>query len=258
MGKPKVSMTAEEMVAEYKNGKTIRQIGSEMGVSGAAITKHMKRIGFSTKTMSTKLPRTNWPRRKRQIYSDGIAPEIYQELLKSGVVRKYWGQRCGASSRGLEWEFTLATWWEIWQQSGKWELRGRKSGSYVMARHGDVGPYSPSNVEIITFDANARDSSLNRSIKRAQGLYHNPLVTKPCSTRNEPTMDMSFIQAQLQRRQYERQLSTVAKNSGVSRRTLYRIIAGKSNATFEILTTLDGYLKRTEHDKKLAVRNGGQ
>jgi hypothetical protein len=62
----------------------------------------------------------------------------------------YSTQRAGAEKRGIGWEFTLETWWEVWAKSGKWAQRGTSSDSYVMARAGDVGPYSPGNVRIAT------------------------------------------------------------------------------------------------------------
>lgn len=71
-------------------------------------------------------------------------------------------------------------------------------------------------------------------------------------------MEINYIKAQLQRRLHERQLSAVALASGVSRRTLYRIIDGKSNATMQTLGTLDTFLKRTERSKRLDDTNNNE
>lgn len=67
-------------------------------------------------------------------------------------------QKNNAKHRGIEWRMTFAEWWAIWEASGKWEQRGRTGDSYVMARHGDVGPYSPSNVSIVQFRANLSEA----------------------------------------------------------------------------------------------------
>ncbi len=56
---------------------------------------------------------------------------------------------------------TYITWWKFWAASGKWKQRGRLKDQYVMARFGDVGPYSLSNIKIITCGANVAESNIN-------------------------------------------------------------------------------------------------
>jgi hypothetical protein len=55
---------------------------------------------------------------------------------------------------GIEWLFTFERWWAVWEASGKWEQRGCRRGEYVMARHGDTGPYAPDNVSIVEAGVN--------------------------------------------------------------------------------------------------------
>jgi hypothetical protein len=57
-------------------------------------------------------------------------------------------QKCMAKHRKIEWLLTYEQWSEVWEQSGKWELRGRGKGKYCMSRKGDTGPYSIDNVYI--------------------------------------------------------------------------------------------------------------
>ena len=59
-----------------------------------------------------------------------------------------------ASDRGIEWLFTYSEWLEMWLVSGKWEQRGRDSGTYCMSRKGDIGPYSTRNCLIVTKEEN--------------------------------------------------------------------------------------------------------
>ncbi len=73
----------------------------------------------------------------------------------------YMKQKAKAKFRSIPWEFTFDEWLSVWLNSGRLNERGRCAGKYVMARHGDVGPYSPSNVEIILCEKNASDSRLN-------------------------------------------------------------------------------------------------
>lgn len=78
----------------------------------------------------------------------------------SDAMRKYRGHASGAKQRGIPFLLSFAEWMEIWNQSGKWEQRGKCVGQYVMARHGDVGPYSEANVSIILASQNVHDANV--------------------------------------------------------------------------------------------------
>lgn len=69
------------------------------------------------------------------------------------VYRKH---RSNAQVRGITWDpnFTFELWFEKWDSSGKLEQRGVRANQYVMARKGDVGPYSFDNTEIKTCTEN--------------------------------------------------------------------------------------------------------
>jgi len=80
---------------------------------------------------------------------------------------KYLKQKSHAQQRGIPWEFTFESWWDVWEKSGKWEQRGRESAeAYVMCRKGDTGPYSPENVRIetVAFNTRERFSSVDDAI----------------------------------------------------------------------------------------------
>jgi hypothetical protein len=67
-------------------------------------------------------------------------------------------QRLNALKRGIEWQFSLWDWWCCWQASGHWAARGVHGDEYVMCRHGDIGPYSRSNVYFATARQNLQDA----------------------------------------------------------------------------------------------------
>ena len=69
----------------------------------------------------------------------------------------------GAKQRGIPFLLTLEQWCDIWKQSGKWDLRGRGIGKYVMSRYGDKGPYAVGNVFIQLGENNVRDAQAGRS-----------------------------------------------------------------------------------------------
>jgi len=60
----------------------------------------------------------------------------------------YTKQKCTAKYRNIDWIISFEDWCHIWDQSGKWEQRGRGVGKYCMSRKGDTGPYSADNVFI--------------------------------------------------------------------------------------------------------------
>lgn len=89
---------------------------------------------------------------------------------------KFIAQRERASQRAVGWELTFSDWWGIWLKSGRWAARGRSTGdSAVMARHGDVGPYSSENVYITTLRGNFVDSHLVRGHRVRSDLLTDPV-----------------------------------------------------------------------------------
>ena len=63
-------------------------------------------------------------------------------------LRKYQTHKSTAKIRGVDFNLTFAEWMAIWQQSGNFHLRGRGTGTYVMSRYNDTGPYAIGNVFI--------------------------------------------------------------------------------------------------------------
>lgn len=75
-------------------------------------------------------------------------------------LRAYRDHKRHAKLRGIEFLLSYREWLCIWEQSGHLSERGRGRGKYVMARYGDVGPYSKDNVRIVTNAANVREAML--------------------------------------------------------------------------------------------------
>ena len=66
-------------------------------------------------------------------------------------------QRLNAKRRGIPFKLTYLQWLELWAASGVLGKRGKGSGKYQMARHGDQGAYEVGNVSIITHNQNSRE-----------------------------------------------------------------------------------------------------
>ena len=88
---------------------------------------------------------TSDEQRTQKLYGCSLG---YKNSLPKDVVKKYTAHRHRAKYRNIGWEFTLPEWWKAWEPY--WSNRGPGLNNYVMARKGDVGPYSVSTIRIKT------------------------------------------------------------------------------------------------------------
>lgn len=73
-----------------------------------------------------------------------------------------------AKKRGVGFRLTFEEWWGVWEASGKWSLRGRGRGQYVMARFGDQGVYEIGNVRICLASENLGERNRSHPISAEQ------------------------------------------------------------------------------------------
>jgi hypothetical protein len=83
--------------------------------------------------------------------------------LKVAKIR-YNEQKSLAKIRSIPFLFTFEEWCYIWEQSGKWDERGRKKGQYAMSRYGDKGAYEINNVFIQLHGNNVKDAHLGTTL----------------------------------------------------------------------------------------------
>jgi hypothetical protein len=92
-------------------------------------------------------------------------------------------QKGMAKYRNIDWHLSFDEWYDIWIQSGKWELRGRGEGKYCMSRKGDTGSYSINNVYINECVKNSGDKFrgtkqspdiIAKRVKAITGVKHSP------------------------------------------------------------------------------------
>jgi hypothetical protein len=81
-----------------------------------------------------------------------LTPDSLKDLRSA-----YINQRKMAKYRGISWEFTFETWVAWWLTENRWFTRGNGRDQTCMARIGDVGPYSPSNVVHATNAENGQE-----------------------------------------------------------------------------------------------------
>jgi hypothetical protein len=84
---------------------------------------------------------------------------------------KYTRQMWNAKRRDIKWDISFEKWSQIWEESGKWEERGRGPGGYVMARKDDTGAYSAENVEIQSLAQNRKAAWKSGRFERKDPFY---------------------------------------------------------------------------------------
>jgi uncharacterized membrane protein len=82
--------------------------------------------------------------------------------------QKYNRQKFNAKPRGIPFLITFEEWCYVWEQSGKWEQRGKGRGKYVMARFGDKGAYEIGNVFIQLHGDNLKDANIGISRPKSE------------------------------------------------------------------------------------------
>ncbi len=87
------------------------------------------------------------------------------QTYQDSPFNRYRIQRSSALARSIEWRFNFSEWWKVWDQSGKYDKRGRETGQFVMARFNDIGPYSKDNVKIVTCSENCSEVRLREVSK---------------------------------------------------------------------------------------------
>lgn len=89
---------------------------------------------------------------------------------------KYEEHRRNAKKRGIEFEITFEEWKDIW--SGKYHMRGPKSGQLGMLRTRDEGAYKAGNVRLGTPKENHQERAVCDLVSRAQNWRREAVVTK--------------------------------------------------------------------------------
>ena len=160
------SHRAHEMAKKYASGTTLQEIGDYYDLTRERVRQIMSQeLGITAKDggahqrycdkQAAEIARKD----RRCIRKHGMTVDEYKAankcLDKAGKCPSYRFQKQlqHSKERDIEWKLTFAEWWSLWEQSGKWLERGRGSG-YVMARHGDTGPYAVGNIKIISAKEN--------------------------------------------------------------------------------------------------------
>lgn len=160
------------MAEMYREGKTLEEIGLHFDVTRERVRQCLKKLGLSKNNGGafvrkgnrdiSRRERARGRRNARAMRLFGVDWETAVRLnndssaffVSRNPARSYLQHKRNAGVRNIPWEMTFGDWMRIWQESGKWLLRGRGKGHYCMSRKGDAGAYSPDNVHVVTNDEN--------------------------------------------------------------------------------------------------------
>jgi len=157
---------AAAMAELYAKGQTLQEIGDRYGITRERVRQILSLLGITRDCGGSAVRQSPCEIKQQQrerafIQKKGMTRAEYKSIRKQhpGAVRAFFDQKRNASRRGIGWNLNFAEWWFIWQQSGKWNERGRGKDGYVMARHGDTGPYDIGNVSIVSAVHNQQEDS---------------------------------------------------------------------------------------------------
>lgn len=158
----------ETVASMYRAGKTLMEIGEIYGITRERVRQILSKFGVSATDGGQSLrariaeDRRQAKREAKCLLKNGCTLAQLEELRAVGIAMRKEGesyfrtpigafncQRNSAANRGIDWKLTLWEWWTIWQESKRWEDRGRGHG-YMMCRFGDAGAYEVGNVYIST------------------------------------------------------------------------------------------------------------
>lgn len=157
----------KQIIAHYKRGWLLRQIGQKYNLSRERIRQIVKEQGVASSEggallqrkiekpiHEAKLAAKKLKNKTRRVKKDwGCSLELYEKLggnsYQNTIIRKFHLLRHQIRNKGGKWNLTLEEWWEIWEKSGKYNQHGLKKHQFVMARINKKGPISKINVRII-------------------------------------------------------------------------------------------------------------
>lgn len=177
----------QEIICLFRCGRTSAQIAPAFGLSPAGVCNVLNKYGVNRseggKEVASKLRKAELLSARSVAFAADRGADLaaFESLEQcQGAHRKYMDQQARARQRGIGWSLTFGQWWAIWCESGVWAMRGRSAGnSAVMARQGDTGPYSVSNVYITSLARNFVDSHFFRG-HQIKGEASNAAVLSSC------------------------------------------------------------------------------
>jgi hypothetical protein len=174
------------ITALFKQGKTVAEIAEIYSVTrqrisqilvarGVSKTEGGKHLQLVARRLATKLKIE-----RKHLEKWGCTAEQFKavrgdrKLGSKSPYQAFHNQLQSAFCRNVPWKLNFWQWWQIWEESGKWEERGRGTSGYCMCRNGDEGAYEQGNVYIGTVIHNStlgRTLAFERTERRTAVYY---------------------------------------------------------------------------------------
>lgn len=167
-----------DMAVAYSAGLTLQQVANQHNVSRERVRQILRKMGVPVGAGGRTLRGKKREEKRvadinaRCYAKNGISRDVWEAIGADGRNKFRW-QRRAAEYRGIVWTLTLGEWWGVWQESGKWQQRGRTKSDYVMSRIDDKGGYVYGNVYITSASNNCREARRGPNAKRGErnGVY---------------------------------------------------------------------------------------
>lgn len=160
----------KEMMKLWERGFTLQEIGETAGISRERVRQILgpnRTFGGISKRAAVRLQSYETRMQKNRdsycMKTYGMSSDELKKYKGSGKdwwkapFGKYIRQRQNARLRAIPWKLNFKEWIEIWEASGKFDLRGRGNG-YAMCRTNDQGAYEVGNVRIATNSENIKEA----------------------------------------------------------------------------------------------------
>ena len=164
---------AKAMGVLYAQGYTLQEIGTRYGITRERVRQILRKhtdiapkAGGRAKQSALKRQADSAASKAHYIAKYGMTHDEWKACVAAGGSQAFVYQKRTAKCRGISFELSLRQWWDLWQESGKWDQRGRGKGKFCMARIRDTGPYAIGNVQIIPIEQNAAEARYNKPTKR--------------------------------------------------------------------------------------------
>lgn len=177
----------DEVIVDFYSGLTTGEIARKFSVSRQNIFAMLKHAGVDM-NLGGRAVKSVLRKQEIEAERDRLYQEKYQctyrewETLSKTAgrgadspVAAFNQGKAYARRSGISWTIGLTEWWSLWEESGKWELRGKHCGDYCMLRIDQGIGYEKGNIRI---GSNQEHWASVRAAANQRRVEHPPAARK--------------------------------------------------------------------------------